>query len=208
MESYNRRQEIVNGLTHAAGVLFGLAGIPLLLHIAAFNGNMQGIIGACVYGFCFLLAFSASTMYHLAKDARWKKILKKFDHISIFFFIAGTYTPFLLVYLHNSFGMTLLAILWGLTVAGVFFKMRFTGRYEIVSTLIYLAMGWIMVVGGRKFFDPLPGPVLTFVIIGAGLYSVGVFFYLWDRYLYTHAVWHAFVLAAAMSHYIAVLLAM
>jgi hemolysin III len=110
--------------------------------------------------------------------------------------------------MHNSFGNSLLTILWSLTAAGTVFKVFYTGKYEVVSTIIYLAMGWIMVVGGRKFFDHLPHAVLVFVIIGAVLYSIGALFYLWDKYLYTHAVWHAFVLAAAFSHYVAVLLAM
>jgi hypothetical protein len=99
--------------------------------------------------------------------------LKIIDHISIYFLIAGTYTPFLLVYLNNGFGITLLAILWGLTAAGIVFKIFFTGRFEIVSTILYLAMGLIMVVGGRKFFDHLPGPVMLFVIIGSALYCSG-----------------------------------
>jgi len=208
MESYTRHQEIVNGATHAAGVLFGLAGLPILPGVATLHGNTQGLIGSCIYGVCFLLAFASSTIYHLTKDPRRKQTFKIFDHISIYFFIAGTYTPFLLVYVHNPFGLTLLTILWGLTVVGVVFKILFTGRFEIVSTLIYLAMGWIMVAGGRKFFDQLPAPVLVLVFVGAGLYSIGVFFYLWDKYRYTHAVWHAFVLAAAVCHYVAVLLAM
>jgi len=208
MESYNRHQEIVNGFTHAAGVLFGLAALPALPGLASAHDNAPGLIGSCIYGFCFLLAFSASTVYHLSDKPRIKKIFKIFDHISIYFFIAGTYTPFLLVYVHNSFGMTLLTILWALTAAGVIFKIWFTGKWEIISTLIYLAMGWIMIAGGGRFFDQLPSPVLTLVFIGAGLYTIGVFFYLWDKYLYTHAVWHSFVLVAAMCHYVAVLLAM
>jgi len=208
MESYTRHQELVNGLTHAAGVLFGLAALPALPGIATLHGNTKGLVGCCIYGFCFLLAFIASTLYHLANKPRQKRTLKIFDHISIYFFIAGTYTPFLLVYVNNSFGMTLLTVLWSLTAAGVIFKILFTGRFEIISTIIYLAMGWIMVAGGRQFFDRLPQEVLTLVFVGAGLYSIGVFFYLWDKYRYTHAVWHAFVLAAALCHYVAVLLAM
>jgi len=208
METYTRHQELVNGLTHAAGVLFGLAALPVLPGIATLHGNNQGLIGSCIYGCSFLLAFVSSTLYHLANRPRQKKALKIFDHISIYFFIAGTYTPFLLVYVNNSWGMTLLTILWALTAAGVIFKILFTGRFEVVSTIIYLAMGWIMVVGGRRFFGRLPNEVTTLVFIGAGLYSVGVFFYLWDKYRYTHAVWHVLVLAAAMCHYVAVLLAM
>jgi hemolysin III len=208
MESYDRRQEIVNGVTHAAGVLFGLAGLPLLPGIARLHGNTQGLIGSCIYGICFLLAFTSSTVYHFARDPRKKKALKIFDHISIYFFIAGTYTPFLLVYMNDPFGRTLLAVLWGLTALGVVFKILFTGRFEVVSTIIYLAMGWIMVVGGRRFFDQLPHSVLVFIGIGAGLYTIGTFFYLWDKYKYTHAVWHGFVLTAAVCHYVAVMMAM
>ena len=208
METYNRKQEIVNSLVHGFGILFGISGLPVLTGIATAHGNTPGIIGSGVYGFCFLLLFTTSTLYHITQEPATKRILKIFDHISIYFLIAGTYTPFLLVYIYNSFGITLLAVLWGLTIVGIFFKIRFTGRYEIVSTIIYLSMGWIMIVGGRRFFDHLPVPVLIFICIGAGLYSIGVFFYLWDKYTYTHAIWHGLVLAAAICHYVAVLLAM
>jgi hemolysin III len=208
MEQYTRKQEVVNGLIHGGGVLFGLAGLPVLTSIANTHRNIPAIIGGGVYGFCFLLLFAVSTIYHFASEPGVKRIFKIFDHIGIYFFIAGTYTPFLLVYMNNSFGMTLLITLWVLTVAGIFFKARFTGKYEIVSTIIYLAMGWIMVIGGRKFFDELPHDVLVFIISGAVLYTVGVYFYLWDKYKYTHAVWHIFVLTAALCHYVAVLMSM
>ena len=205
MDSYNRKQELVNGLIHSTGILFGIAALPTLIGMATVHHNEAGIIGSIVFGFCFLLVFAASTTYHLTSAPKEKRLFKKFDHISIYFFIAGTYTPFLLVFMNNSFGMTLLVVLWMLTIAGTLFKIYFTGKYEILSTVIYLAMGWIMLVGGHRFFDQLPSSVLSFVIIGAVLYSVGVFFYIWDKYMYTHAVWHVFVLTAALFHYIAVL---
>jgi hemolysin III len=208
METYNRRQEIVNGLIHGFGMLFGISGLPVLTGIATAHENIPGIVGAGIYGFCFLLLFTNSTIYHLTTEPAIRRIFKIFDHISIFFLIAGTYTPFLLVYMNNTFGITLLCVLWGLTILGIFFKVRFTGRYEIISVIIYLAMGWIMVAGGHRFFDSLPVPVLVLICIGGGLYSIGVFFYVWDKYLYTHAVWHTFVLVAAICHYVAVLLTM
>ncbi|HEV3325240.1 MAG TPA: hemolysin III family protein [Puia sp.] len=208
MDNYTRQQEIVNSLIHGAGVLFGIAGLPVLTVMATAHHNTAGIVGSGIYGFCFLLLFTVSTIYHIAGEPAIKRKLKIIDHISIYFLIAGTYTPFLLVYLNNRFGITLLAVLWGLTAAGIVFKILFTGRFEIVSTILYLAMGLIMVVGGRKFFDHLPGPVMIFVIIGGALYCIGVFFYLWDKYTYTHAVWHAFVLTAALCHYVAVLMSM
>jgi hemolysin III len=206
MESYTRKQEIVNGLIHGIGILFGVSGLPVLTAIGTTNGNTAGIVGAGIYGFCFLMLFTSSTVFHIAREPAIRQLFKKLDHISVYFLIAGTYTPFLLVFLNNSFGISLLVILWSLTLLGVFFKIRYTGRFEIISTVIYLLMGWIMLVGGRKFFDNIPTDILIFICIGAGLYSVGVIFYLWDKHTFTHAVWHCFVLAGAVCHYVAVLL--
>lgn len=206
MERYTHKQEVVNGLIHGFGILFGISAIPVLTAIATTNKNVPGIIGSCIYGFCFLMLFTASTIFHIARDPAIRSLFMKLDHISIYFFIAGTYTPFLLVFLNNSFGISLLVILWSLAVIGVFIKIRWTGRFDAISTIVYLAMGWIMLIGGRKFFNAIPGDVLIFIILGGVLYTVGSFFYLWDKYTYTHAVWHSFVLAAAICHYIAVLL--
>ncbi|RYY27506.1 MAG: hemolysin D [Chitinophagaceae bacterium] len=207
-ETYSRKQEIVNGLIHGFGILFGISGLPVLTGIATSNNNIPGIIGSGIYGLCFLLLFTCSTVYHIAQEPAIKRKFLVFDHISIYFLIAGTYTPFLLVYMNNAFGISLLCTLWGLTIIGIFFKTYFTGKLEILSTIVYILMGWIMVVGGRRFFDALPVSVLVFIVIGGALYSIGVVFYLWDRFIYTHAVWHSFVLAAAICHYVAVLLSM
>jgi hemolysin III len=207
MDIYTRKQEIVNGLIHGIGIIFGVSALPVLTGIATAHNNTPGMVGSGIYGFCFLLLFTNSTIYHFATEKAIKNIFKILDHISIYFLIAGTYTPFLLMYMNNSFGISLLSTLWGLTLVGILFKIRFTGRFEIVSTLIYLLMGCILVVGGRKFFGYLPTPVVIFICIGGALYIIGIFFYLWDKYMYTHAVWHIIVLAAAICHYVAVLLA-
>lgn len=206
--TYNRQQEIVNGMIHGFGMLFGITCMPVVTGIAIHHGNIPGIIGSVIYGFCFLQLFTASTIYHLVQAPPVKRVFKIIDHISIYFLISGTYTPFLLVYMNNAFGISLLCVLWGLTLAGIFFKIRFTGRFEIFSTLIYVLMGLIMFVGGRQFFDSFPFSVLLFICIGGGLYLAGVFFYHWDKYRYTHAVWHLFVLAGALCHYVAVMLTM
>jgi len=208
METYSRKQEIVNGLIHGMGALFGISGLPVLTGLATAHNNTAGIVGSGIYGFSFLLLFMSSTIFHLAQDRAVKRIFKIFDHISIYFLIAGTYTPFLLVYMNDSFGISLLSILWGLTLFGIVFKLLYTGRFEMVSIIIYLLMGWIMVVGGRTFFEHLPLAVVILLFVGAGIYTIGVIFYVWDKYLYTHAVWHLFVLTAAVCHYVAVMLAM
>ena len=195
-------------MTSAIGILFGVSGLPVLIGLATAHGNVPGIVGSGIYGFCFLFMFTSSTIYHFAQEPAIRHTFKILDHISIYFLIAGSYTPLLLVYVNNDFGITILSILWGLTFLGIFFKVRFTGRFEIISTIIYLIMGWIMIVGGRRFFADLPLPVLIFICIGCVLYSIGVIFYLWDKYYYMHATWHLFVLFAALCHYVAVLLAM
>lgn len=208
MSAYTHRQEFVNGLIHGFGVVFGISCLPVLTALAAAHNNIRGVVGAGIYGFCFLLLFSASTLYHLVPEKGAKRILEILDHISIYFLIAGTYTPFILIYMYNPFGITLLVTLWILAVCGIFFKSLFTGKYDIVSVIIYLLMGWAMVAGGRTFFDAMPGDVIAMVATGGILYTVGVIFYVWDKHMYTHALWHGIVLAAAICHYVAVLLAM
>lgn len=203
---YTRKQELIHGLIHGLGVIFGVSALPVLTGLATAHHNIPGIIGAGIYGFCFLLLFTSSMVYHLLENEQVKKLFEIFDHISIYFLIAGTYTPFLLVYVDSSFGISLLAILWVLTVAGMFFKIWFTGRFEAVSTIIYILMGWALVVGGKRFFADLPVSAIIMIFAGAAFYSVGVAFYAWGRRYYTHALWHGLVLVAAICHYVAVLL--
>ena len=201
------QQELVNSIIHGFGIIFGIVSIPILIALAIKSNNTPGVIGAAIYGFCFLQLFTFSTLYHGFQHAQVKRVLEILDHISIYFLIAGTYTPFLLIYLDNAFGITLLTILWALTAIGIIYKIFFTGRWNILSTIIYIAMGCIMIVGGRTFFINIPSEVMTMILVGGALYLLGVIFYLWEKYPYNHAVWHFFVLAAAVCHYVAILLA-
>jgi hemolysin III len=201
------QQELVNSIVHGFGIIFGIVSIPMLIAFAIKSDNTPGVIGAAIYGFCFLQLFTFSTLYHGFQHAQAKRIFEILDHISIYFLISGTYTPFLLIYMNNAFGITLLAVLWGLTALGIVFKIFFTGKWNSISTFVYIAMGCIMIVGGRTFFETIPAEVLTMILIGGGLYLLGVIFYLWKKYRYNHAVWHFFVLAAAVCHYVAILLA-
>jgi len=200
------KQEMVNSLLHALGILFGIVCIPILLTQAVKNDNVPGIIGSGIYGFSFLMVFTASTLYHGFQQQKIKQLMKILDHISIYFLIAGTYTPFILIYVNNRTGITLLVILWSLTLIGTVFKSFFTGRWEILSTIVYLAMGWILLVAGKSFFENMSSSVIALVLTGCFLYTLGVTFYIWEKYIYSHALWHSFVLAAAICHYVAVLL--
>lgn len=201
------QQELVNSIIHGFGIIFGIVSIPILIAFAIKSNNTPGVIGAAIYGFCFLQLFTFSTLYHGFQHSQVKRVLEILDHISIYFLIAGTYTPFLLIYMNNTFGITLLIVLWTLTAFGIVFKIFFTGKWNIISTIIYVAMGCILLVGGSTFFVEIPQDVMTMILVGGGLYLLGVIFYLWEKYPYNHAVWHFFVLAAAVCHYIAILLA-
>ncbi len=201
------RQELVNSIIHGFGIIFGIVGIPILTAFAIKSNNTAGIIGAAIYGFCFLQLFASSTLYHGFQHTEAKRVLQILDHISIYFLIAGTYTPFLLIYMNNTFGITLLTVLWSLTAIGIIVKIFFTGKWDVISTIAYIAMGCIMIVGGRTFFDAIPAEVMAMILIGGLLYLLGVIFYLWRKHPYNHAVWHLFVLSAAICHYVAVLMA-
>jgi hemolysin III len=200
------RQELVNSIMHGFGILFGIISIPVLITMAVKAENTTHVIAASVYGFCFLMVFTFSTLYHGFQYQPVRRVLKILDHISIYYLIAGTYTPLILIYNHNNFGFSLLVILWTLTVLGTVFKIFFCGKWEIISTAIYLLMGWSMLAGGNTFFLSMPASVFNMVIAGGIIYSFGVIFYLWDRYTYSHAVWHFCVLTAAILHYVAILL--
>ena len=199
--------ELANALTHGIGILFGIASLPILAALAAKTGNISDIVGVTIYAFGFLMTFTCSTLYHSVRDINLKKDLRTLDHISIYILIAGTYTPFLLIYMFNDFGITILAIQWALVLLGIGFKLFFTGKLKLLSTIIYIAMGWLMLFGGKTFFVVLPTPVLIMLMVGGGFYTFGCIFYLNKKIYHHHAIWHLFVLLAAVCHYVAVFLA-
>jgi hemolysin III len=199
------RKEIANSLTHGMGLLFGIVAIPILIAIAATSGNTKGLVGASIYGFSFLMVFGFSTLYHSIPHPTVKKVLQVMDHISIYFLIAGSYTPFLLTYMYNRLGFTLLGVLWGLAFLGIFFKIFYVGRFQIFSTIIYLLMGWLLMVAIKPFVATVPPSTLILISIGGGLYTLGVIFFLWKKIPYHHAIWHVFVLGAAICHFVAVM---
>lgn len=200
------REEKINSMTHVLGILFGIVCIPILIFNACESAGRSIIVGTIVYGFSFLMVFTFSTLFHYQTNAKIRRLFLILDHISIYFLIAGTYTPFILIFINNSFGMMLLAVLWSLTLLGIFFKVFYTGRFEIISTLIYLIMGWMLLTGAKAFFANMPASIVALIITGAGLYSIGVLFYIKRFFAYHHAVWHLFVLSAAICHFSAVLL--
>lgn len=201
------KQELANSLSHGFGIIFGVVALPILISLAAMQDNVPGMVGAALFGFGFLMVYVFSTLYHSVATPRLKRVLRILDHISIYFLIAGSYTPFLLQYLRDAKGITLLVVLWSLVLLGTIFKVFFTGKFEKLSTLVYLAMGWMLVFVGKSFLEKIPGDVMWMLAIGGLSYTLGVVFYRWKKLPYHHAIWHLFVLGGSICHYVAILLA-
>ena len=190
-------------LTHAAGVLASVAGTVVLIVLAARAGT-TAVVAASVFGASLILLYTASTLYHATRTQTIKLRLKVLDHCAIYVLIAGTYTPFTLVGLQGAWGWSIFGVIWGLAASGVVFKLFFTGRFPKVSTALYIAMGWLIVIAAVPTIRALPPVTLAWIFAGGVAYTSGTYFYHNRRIPFAHAIWHVFVLAGSVSHGIAV----
>ena len=202
--TYTEREELANSVTHGLGVLLSVVGLAVLVVFAALNGNGWHVVSTAIFGVTLVLLYTTSTLYHSLRGDRLKQRLQKFDHAAIFLLIAGSYTPFVLVTLRGPWGWSLFGIIWGLAIAGVTIKFWLAGRYRLVSTVIYVAMGWLVLVAIKPLAAALPAGGLKLLIAGGLCYTGGAAFYLWKRLPYHHAIWHLFVLAGSACHWAAV----
>lgn len=200
------REELANALTHGFGAAAALAGGAVLITLTAIFGDGWQLAGAIVFGVTLLLLYTASTLYHAISHPVLKGRLKVFDHCAIYLLIAGTYTPFTLVGLRGPTGWWLFGTIWTLALAGVVFKLFYTGRFKRVSTLIYIAMGWLIVVAIKPMLHALAPASLLWLLAGGVAYTFGTFFYMRQQMRWSHAIWHGFVIAGSVCHYVAVLL--
>lgn len=203
--AYTKKEELANSITHGVGIALSLAALVTLVSYASMQGDMWKIVSFAIYGLSLILLYTASTLYHSFEDVKIKHYLKIFDHSAIYLLIAGTYTPFMLVMLRESIGWLLFGFIWGLALAGICFKLFFAGRFQILSTIIYLLMGWMVAFAFKPMIDHIPEGGLYWLLAGGIFYSLGVIFYLWKRIPYHHAIWHLFVLGGSICHFFAVL---
>lgn len=203
--SYSRGEEIANSLTHGLGLALSIVGLSVLVTFAAFSRDAWVVVGCAVFGVSLVVLYAASTLYHALRAPRLKWCLRVLDHGAIFLLIAGTYTPFLLVSLRGPWGWSLFGVVWALAVAGMVLKLFLLGRFRIMSTLIYLFMGWLVLIAFKPLAGALPHASLMMLLAGGVAYTAGTIFYSWERLPYHHAVWHVFVLAGSACHFFAVL---
>ncbi len=203
---YSKPEEIANIITHGLGIVLGVGGFVLLITKALDYQNLAYTLSVCVYSFTLIWTYSTSTLYHSAYKARVKlrNAFHLMDHTAIYLFIAGTYTPVALFALPGNWKYGILAGIWTLAVLGVIFKIFSIGKWNRLSTVLYLLMGWMIVIAAKPLIDHADPVLIYWILAGGVCYSLGVVFFVWDKLKYHHAVWHILVLAGSICHFIGI----
>jgi hemolysin III len=199
------REEVASALTHGFGAVAALAGGVVMITLTALHGDGWQLAAAIVFAASMLLLYVASTLYHAIPHPGAKARLKVLDHCAIYLLIAGTYTPFTLVGLRGDVGRNLFIAIWSLAAAGIVFKLFFTGRFKLLSTLVYIAMGWMVIVAIKPVWNALDAWTFGWLLAGGIAYTLGTVFYHRPSMRWSHAVWHLFVITGSVCHYIAVM---
>ena len=200
------REEVANSVTHGLGLLASLVGAFVLVSLSVEQGEVWYVVSASIYGVTLVALYAASTLYHALKGTRARNVLRVLDHCAIYLLIAGTYTPVTLVSMRGGWGWTLFGLAWGFAAVGIAFKVSTADRYAVFSTVAYVLMGWLCIIAVKPMFILLSPSALALLGAGGLFYTAGIFFYRSDRVPYSHAVWHLFVVAGSVCHYLAIAL--
>lgn len=201
----NRNEERWNAITHGIGVLLSIPALVLLILKGIQQDNILALVSYIIFGASMILLYLMSTLLHSLPE-RFKKLFSIFDHSAIYFLIAGTYTPLVLIGIGGALGWSLFGVIWGLTIFGTLFKVFFIHRYEVISLVLYIVMGWLIVFAIKPLYASLTGTGIALLVLGGIFYTVGAFVYAWRKMPYNHAIWHLFVLAGSASMYFSILL--
>ncbi len=201
---YTLAEEIVHAISHGAGVILSIAGLSWMLYLSIGTSDPWRIIASGVYGISLISLFLASTLYHALHASPRKHLFKLLDHCAIYVLIAGTGTPFLLVAMRGDTGWWLLGTIWTLAMAGILTKLWLRHRYPRLSLISYLLMGWFLVIAAPQLADAIGANAMAWLIAGGVSYTVGALFYMAKRLYFSHAIWHLFVLAGGVCHFLAV----
>ena len=204
IRSYSPKEELLNVITHGAGLVLSVLGLFLLIFKALEFDSRRLLLSFLIFGSSLILLYLASTLYHSTKDRRKRFSFKIFDHIAIFILIAGTYTPFALVTLQGRTGWIILGVVWGIALFGTILKLFFTGRFKILSTLLYVGMGWVIIFAIKPLMENLSSQGLLWLLGGGLAYTIGAILYSISRINYNHAIFHFFVLLGSYCHYMAI----
>lgn len=201
---YSPLEEKTNIISHAIGLVLSIVALLLMLIRASESGDSLHIVGAAIFGASLIALYTASTLYHSAKDPKVRARLRINDHATIYILIAGTYTPFTLITLNGWVGWTVFGVSWGMAIAGVVLKLFFTGKYNVLSTLMYIFMGWIIIFAVKPLVNSLSPEGLFWLIAGGVAYTTGAIIYSIKKIHFNHAIFHLFVLLGSFCHFISV----
>ena len=201
---YPPAEERINIASHATGLLLSIVGLILLVTRALEYGNGWHLVSFSIYGISMIALYTASTAYHSARDPALRKNLRTADHASIYLLIAGTYTPFALVTLQGPVGWTVFGVSWGMALTGIVLKLFFTGRFNLLSVLMYVFMGWVIIFFIKPLVANFPNAGLALLLAGGIAYTLGAVIYAFKKIDYNHAVFHVFVLFGSVCHFLAV----
>jgi hemolysin III len=204
METYHPKEEKLNVVSHGVGLILSALALLSLVIRAIEYGNVWHIVSFSIFGFSLILLYTASTLYHSAKEGKLRTRLNIFDHASIYILIAGTYTPFTLITLQGPVGWTIFANVWGLALTGIIFKLFYTGRYNFISTIMYVFIGSIIVFAINPLMDNLPFGGLIWLILGGISYILGAILFSIKKIKFNHAIFHMLVLLGSFCHFISV----
>ena len=200
----SKAEEIANFVSHTAGAGLAILGFIMLIIRASWYNNISALISYIIFSLGLMVLYTMSSIYHGLKPSKAKNVFEILDHSSIYFLIAASYTPFLVLGLKSNMGITLLVIQWVICIIGITFKAFFTGKFKGISTIVYLIMGWMIVFSWNELIAKISPISLGFLIAGGILYSLGTIFYMWKVCKFNHMIWHIFVILGSIAHYIAV----
>lgn len=203
---YSSHEELAHGISHAIGAGFAILGLVILLVTATRYGNVWHVVSAAIYGSSLILLYLASTFYHLFSVPDIKKFFQQLDHVMIYILIAGTYTPLTLVTLRGGWGWTLFGLVWAMGLGGLVLELVIKQRIERLSLLLYLAMGWLLIIAVKPLVMSMAPGGLFLLLLGGLFYTFGTIFYAWKTLAYHHAIWHLFVMAGSTAHFFAILM--
>ncbi|HSG51727.1 MAG TPA: hemolysin III family protein [Rheinheimera sp.] len=201
---YSPIEELMHALSHGIGALLSVAALVLMLSVSLHNGDNWHLISSIVYGGSLILLYTSSTLYHAISDLDIKRKLRQLDHAAIFILIAGTYTPFTLVNLRDNWGLPLFGLIWLIAIIGVIVEVATALKYKKLSLALYLGMGWMVIIAIQPMLEYVEQGGLILLLAGGLSYSAGVIFYIWKTLFMHHAIWHLFVLAGSVLHFLAV----
>ncbi len=206
VNEFSLTEEIWHAITHGVGLALSIAALTIMVAYSAMSGSAISVIASVLFGTTLIILYGSSTLYHAITHHELKKKFQQFDHASIYILIAGSYTHITLVSLGDTLGYSIFAVVWGVSLVGIYLKFAYPGRFEKLSLVLYLLLGWLIVIAIKPLFEVMEAGGLWLLLIGGLFYTFGVIFYVWDNLPFNHTIWHLFVMGGSISHFLMVLL--